>query len=384
MREIIVDTTKLQSYAGVLDTTKSKIKQIDRTIDTLYTKYGLVDLRSLGKANALTKCSKTIAKCQSYLTQTANDFEKMEKKLQKLDPCDFKKPFIDSLKGMSFKDYVKAGYKFGRAAVKKAVEIRSKKYEFIHNTIQNLVDSYVNKGWVYDAVQYGKCVVKAAKGVTKIAIGVASILGTGGLSTPVAILSMFSGVNDIANAFVDASFIHEKQYDEVGKHNVFRDMLRENGAELGAYFGNEELGRTLGNITYYGVDVVLALNSLSEGYAAIKDLKSVNWSEAWQDAKYIGKMDVGKLLKATDGDFAYQLKLLSYSDGMGNLIKATGAFLNLGDSAVKLGKGIDHILVMDEGWSNPVLKSIDTVSDYTDYIGKGAEIIYKGTKFILG
>ena len=384
MNEITIDTAKLRSYAAVLDTTNTKLKQIDGSIDSLYSKYGLQGLSALGKANTLTKCSKSLAKCRSYLIETANDFEQVEKKLQKLDPCDFKKPIVDTLKDMSFKDYVNASYQFGHAVVKKAIDIRRREYEIVHDAAQSLIDSYVNKGWVYDAVQYGKCVVKAAEGVAKIAVGVASILGTGGLSTPVAILSMFSGVNDIANAFVDASFIHEKQYDEVGKHNVFRDMLRENGAELGARFGNEELGRTLGNITYYGVDVVLALNSISEGFEAIKDLKSVNWGEAWEDLKYIGNTDVGKLLQATNSDIAYQLKLLSYSEGMGNLIESVGAFVNLGDSAVELGEGLDHILVMDENWSNPVLKGIEKVSDVVDYIGKGGKAITTGTELLFG
>ena len=62
MAEIIVDTGKLQSYAGKLNTIGKKLKSIDNRIDMLYNHYGCVEIKKLSSENRLTKAANILQK----------------------------------------------------------------------------------------------------------------------------------------------------------------------------------------------------------------------------------------------------------------------------------------------------------------------------------
>ena len=81
--KIIVDTNRLVSYSNALKDIKKRFNQIESSIDGLYSKYGLQGLQSLGKANKLTAIGKRIEKCSSYLSDTAKEFDKVEKTLMR-------------------------------------------------------------------------------------------------------------------------------------------------------------------------------------------------------------------------------------------------------------------------------------------------------------
>lgn len=136
---------------------------------------------------------------------------------------------------------------FGRAAItkgKKLVSAAKKNYE--------------NHGAVYDAVQYGKAALKIGKGVVKI-VGAVGAISTG-VGIPIAICGIISAGNDIINASVDMTHVALDQYDEVGKANYLKDLLKKNGGELGTMLGNRSAGEKFGELAYTGLDLVSFLN----------------------------------------------------------------------------------------------------------------------------
>ena len=136
---------------------------------------------------------------------------------------------------------------FGRAAIakgKKLVSAAKKNYE--------------NHGAVYDVVQYGKAAVKIGKGLVKIAGAVAACSTVAGI--PVALCIITSAGNDIASASADIVHVARDEYDEVGKTNYLKDLLKKNGGELGTMLGNRSAGEKFGELAYTGLDLVSFLN----------------------------------------------------------------------------------------------------------------------------
>lgn len=90
MADIIVDTYKLDRYAQRIAAVNSRINRLDRRMDSLYTRVGLLGLWNLMQADALTCYSWRLVRCQSYLEQTAADFESVERVLLGQDPANFR------------------------------------------------------------------------------------------------------------------------------------------------------------------------------------------------------------------------------------------------------------------------------------------------------
>ncbi len=86
---ILVDTYKLRSYAGRLDTVNRRVSNVDRRLDSLY--YKVCDLEdligtakalwNLMQADILTSYSLRLKGCSLYLDDTADEFEKAEKNI---------------------------------------------------------------------------------------------------------------------------------------------------------------------------------------------------------------------------------------------------------------------------------------------------------------
>jgi hypothetical protein len=286
--EIIVDTGKLQTYVGQLKQLGKRLKSVDGRIDTLYGSCGLYDLRALGRANTLTKAANVLQKKEAgYLSEVIRAYEDVETTLSRLDPLDFKMP-VESIGASDVKRIAKKAVKDYFAGLKKAAEVfvslrdprnlvRYGKAVIKKGTevVSSLVDNYKNHGWVYDVVQYGKCAVKVGKGIGKIYGAVHTLVGayaaaiaSGGTllpaaiaATPLALVEIISGGNDILNAANDAVYVYTDQYDKVGTTNYLKDLLVKKGGELGEMLGNKEAGELFGKITYTGVDLVSLLNS---------------------------------------------------------------------------------------------------------------------------
>lgn len=82
--EIEVDTAKLRNYADKLRAVNRRLATLDRRMDSLYWEVGLRDLYSLLRADVLTGSSRCITRCEKYLTQTAEDFERLERDVANL------------------------------------------------------------------------------------------------------------------------------------------------------------------------------------------------------------------------------------------------------------------------------------------------------------
>ena len=89
MADIIVDTYKLKQYAQRLSAVNKRINHLDCRLDSLYMRVGLLGLWDLMQADALTGYSWRLTRCESYLEQTASDFEATEKAILKEDPSKF-------------------------------------------------------------------------------------------------------------------------------------------------------------------------------------------------------------------------------------------------------------------------------------------------------
>lgn len=89
MADIQVDTYKLNQYAQRISNVNGRISRLDRRLDALYWRVGLLGLWNLIQADALTGYSWRLTRCQSYLQLTATDFEKAEEDLVKMGPMSF-------------------------------------------------------------------------------------------------------------------------------------------------------------------------------------------------------------------------------------------------------------------------------------------------------
>ncbi len=128
----------------------------------------------------------------------------------------------------------------------------------IGTTLDDIKTSYDNHGFVYDAVQYGKCALRLGKGFVKI-VGAVGVAVTG-VGVPIAIAGIISAGNDMINAATDAVYVGTDQYDMVGTTNLLKDTLVSGYGDLGELLGNREAGELFGKLTYVGLDVVSFLD----------------------------------------------------------------------------------------------------------------------------
>lgn len=89
MAEIKINTSSMKQYASRIGTVNARVVRLNNRIKDLYTKVGLVGLYNLIQADALTGYSWRLSRAQSYLNQTALDFESVENQLNCLDPTHF-------------------------------------------------------------------------------------------------------------------------------------------------------------------------------------------------------------------------------------------------------------------------------------------------------
>lgn len=128
----------------------------------------------------------------------------------------------------------------------------------VSNVVSAAKKSYQNHGTMYDVVEYGKAALKIGKGVVKIAGAVAACSTVAGI--PVALCIITSAGNDMINAGTDIAHVALDQYDEVGKTNYLKDLLKKNGGELGEMLGNRDAGEKFGELAYTGLDLVSFLD----------------------------------------------------------------------------------------------------------------------------
>lgn len=153
MADIIVDTYKLERYAQRIAAVNSRITRLDRRLDSLYWRVGLQGLWNLMQADALTCYSWRLVRCQSYLQQTALDFEGTERLILGENPANFD--------GVSVGDIIKA---YGTTAsdainrsglVDKLEEIVKLTKPYAMTTLLNMVSPVTGLLYLTSGVAYG-------------------------------------------------------------------------------------------------------------------------------------------------------------------------------------------------------------------------------------
>lgn len=169
--------------------------------------------------------------------------------------------------------------------------ILAKAYLTVSANINYLKKNYSDKGWVYDAYQYGKCAIKVTKGVKKIVKSVGAIAS--GVGIAVGICGLISGVNDVANAITDATYVYKDQHDKVGTTNYLKDLLKKKGGELGEMLGNEKAGETFGELVYKGFDLISGLDSMMKSYGDLNTIVTgkTGYSYIWGRTSFDSVMD---------------------------------------------------------------------------------------------
>lgn len=79
--QIKVDTYKLRNYASRIQSVNRRVSGLDRRMDSLYRKVGLLDLWNLMQADLMTGYSWRLLRAASYLNDTASDFDAIESEL---------------------------------------------------------------------------------------------------------------------------------------------------------------------------------------------------------------------------------------------------------------------------------------------------------------
>ena len=87
--DIVVDTYNLKQYAQRLYNVNSRIVKLDWRLKTLYSPVGITVIWNLIRTDVIIGFSWLILRCQSYLSQTAIDFENVENELFNYDSLNF-------------------------------------------------------------------------------------------------------------------------------------------------------------------------------------------------------------------------------------------------------------------------------------------------------
>lgn len=135
MQDLIVDTNKLNKYAQRISDVNRRINRLDRRLKTLYTQVGLQGLCDLIQADVLTCYSLRLARCQSYLLQTAVSFEEVEKYFAETNPLSFN-PHTFTIPPTSLHIDSK---------INKRVEITGKYFSIFTEYVSGKIDGYIER-----------------------------------------------------------------------------------------------------------------------------------------------------------------------------------------------------------------------------------------------
>ena len=82
--EIKIDTAQMRNFAQRLQAVNRRIVSVDKRLDNMYYRVGLLDLWNLMRADLLTGYSWRLDRCANYLNETAEEFERVENELKGL------------------------------------------------------------------------------------------------------------------------------------------------------------------------------------------------------------------------------------------------------------------------------------------------------------
>lgn len=316
--DIIVDTYKLNQYAQRLSSVNIRLHRLDSRLNTLYASVGWMDLWKLIQADLIVGYSWRLVRCQTYLQQTATEFENAEKLLD-YDAVIRYLSHQNAVTAISdytsrvfhdhgyLVDHAKAAVTVAKTAADSIKEACIGKAKAVTTKVSNAVSavkkSYEEKGWAYDAVQYGKSAIKLGKAAVKLVGAVAAACT--GVGIPIAICEVISAGNDIINSVTDIRYVYTDQYEMVGTTNYLKDTLVQNAGYLGEMVGNKEAGEFVGKLSYYALDVVSLLDGTSEMLKSFGKVNTIvtgstGYSHIWGWTSFddvVGKSDAEIVIK---------------------------------------------------------------------------------------
>lgn len=429
MPYIKVNTNKISRYSNDINSVYTRVNRIKSEFASIG--YSLDwDIKSASGINNRIKTIENelnaersgLKRMQSFLNSTSRKYQAIDKSID-----EYGKRVKTVRKGTStqklsekLKDFFKD---FGKAVCKKASEVKNKAIGVVKNfyndvteamnnaaraiqnaykkvdgavrtTINYFAESYQNKGWVYKTIEYGKATLKGAAGVAKIALGVASIIGTAGLSTPAAVLTCVSGINDLINTGYDYAAIINNDYDNVGNFNALKDGLSWVGEKVGSALGNEEVGANIGKGIYYASEAYVAIANLSNAWDKVKQLDKTNLADLGTELKNLGntEIDVWKVLNTDISQLKLNFALAKYefktvTDASKNIAVVTGCIGKFANVIKKINQ--TYSATTDtENWLGEAFDSYDNATAYKDYTYGGIkstiESISKSFEVIIG
>lgn len=367
---ILVDTDALQNYAERLKKINSRLTRLDWEVNSLYFYASASDLYWLHRSDKLIGYKPSLRADAYYLEKTSISISKCEQKLLKYDPTTFK-----SSKESFGEKLISAVHEYGVATQKKIEKIghsvqvfTAKIDDAIGKVVTPLAESYYSQGKVYQYVQYGKAVLKAAKGIGKIAAGVGSF----GAATPVAILSIISGCNDVYNAIMDGAAVYVEAYDDVG-HNFLKEKMSEGFGIIGETIGYKEDGEKFGEIMYGAIDFITSLESLDTILNKAPVNSGFSPQKAIEEFKEIGKYDAKPFLNANVGNLGNMAKAIGETHtNAKNAVKLTAYAYKVADKGFGVFKATGKMV----DFENPVIEAWGTAT-------KPIKMVEKVAKFWL-
>ena len=338
MSDIVVDLSGLGRYATRIQTTKNRTDSVSYRISQFTSQnskaVNWVERQQI--LGILNECTRALTRCRDYLEYAESRIKRTEDKIFNTDAANYKKKkgFFEAARDVFV----------GIAAVPfKVVKVVKKGFDYI-------ADSYKNKGWVYKAIQVGKCVFKGAMAVGSVVGSIGVAVATGGLASPLAVAKIVSGVNNVINSCADTCFAIKGDYEKIGTVNVLKSGLETTGGFIGGLFGNEDLGKKIGNLAYGGMNVCLAIDGLSVAIDKVKKLPEINWKGVISDVKNISKIKIDggqiKSIIVNPVDAVKKIKEIGkpYHE-ITNAVKKGKGLYDVGKKAKKVVKEVDKLRV---------------------------------------
>lgn len=376
------------SITAVTQNTQNIKKQLDQKI---LTRNGISNsFSSLDKQ--LKSVSQNIQKVQSFSDSSANKYYTTEQNIRRnavfvkndAGNTTNKNAFISkNTNAFSSKLFIED---LGNAVQK---QISSVKNKFVDCLSSATTYIYENKDKI---ISYGKATLKAAGGVAKVTVGVASIFASGGLSTPAAVLSCVSGINDIVNSGYDIAQTYNKKYEKVGSFNALKDGLSWTGGKIGEALGSEKIGSGIGKGVYYASELYVSFANFQNAYDKVKQLDKTNLSTLSKELKDLSntKINLKDLFNSDVSQLKLDYALLKYK-----FASISNANQNISTIATYIDKGTDVVKKTNKvitsifDYDNLIGKAFDSYDERTEYkkytyggIKKTIDTIHKNNKII--